>query len=100
MLINHAKKHGDVDLREALTLVRSEKYEIAIFVGYILQSSDTDDVDYVLELLSADIRQGYSWATECWRMLQAWRTRTLMQIVIDKRNAAPMTARKNNEEKP
>ena len=98
MLINHAEKHGDVDLREALTLVRSEKHEISIFVGYILQSSDNDAVDYVIELLTADIKQGYFGAPECWRMLQSWRARMLMQIVIDKRKVAQRSTNLKHED--
>ena len=80
------KKEDFIDLREALIFLRNDWREIAAFVEKILQPNDIDYVDCVIELLIADIRVGFGSAPECLRMLQAWRAKMLMQIIIDRGN--------------
>ena len=61
---------------------------MSIFVEKILRPEDIDDVVYVIDMLSTDVKDSDIWSLQCLRMLQSWRARTLMQIVIDRRNAA------------
>lgn len=84
IIIHIAEKEDGIELRQALARIRKQRYEVSVFVEKILQNSDIDDVDYVIELLSADIKECYMWALECMHMLQSWRAKTLMQIVIEK----------------
>ena len=88
VIINHAEHEGGIELHQALERVRKQSYEVSIFADKILQSGDLDDVVYVIDKLVAETEHKNIWSRECLRMLQAWRARTLMQVVIDKRNVA------------
>jgi hypothetical protein len=87
VLISHVKKYGDVDLREALELVRAQEYEVTVFIEQILQKSDLDDVECVIEKLVSDTDYQFFQAGTCLKMLQSWRARTLMRIAIEKQKA-------------
>ena len=86
-LITAYAEDDGIELRHALTCLRKYRYEVSVFVESILQPSDLDDVIYVIEMLSDDAKKVHFRAHESLRMLQAWRAKTMMQIVIDKRNA-------------
>ena len=83
----YAEDDDGIELRYALSCVRKYTYEVSVFVEQILQPSHIDDVVYVIELLSADSAKRHFQAHESLRMLQAWRAKTLMQLVIEKRKA-------------
>lgn len=93
VIINRAKNERGIDLRQALERVRRQTLEVSIFVEKILRPEDLDDVVYVIEMLIAELKDTDIWSWLCLRMLQSWRAKTLMQIVIDKRSA--MQAQKN-----
>ena len=76
-----------LELRDALVLVRNQSSEVSLFVEKILQPDDLEDVEYVIEILAEEDAKNRIWDRKCLRMLQAWRASTLMQIVIEKRNA-------------
>ena len=82
-----AQNEGGLELRDALELVRNQPSEMSAFVEKILQPADLADVEFVIEILVEEDAVNRIWDRKCLRMLQAWRARTLMQIVIDKRNA-------------
>jgi hypothetical protein len=52
-----------------------------------LQKSDLDDVECVIEKLISDTDYQFFQADTCLKMLQSWRARTLMRIVIEKQKA-------------
>lgn len=100
LIIYYAKEDDGIELRYALSCVRKYAYEVSVFVENILMPSDLDDVEYVIEKLCDDAKKSHFEAHESLRMLQVWRAKTLMQIIIDKRSAAQMAARKNQKEQP
>ena len=84
--ISHwARQHSGIELRTALRQVRRETKKMSIFIDKILHASDLDDVVYVIDVLASEIGKGDLPGTACLSLLQAWRARTLMQSVIDKR---------------
>ena len=85
VILNRAIHERGIELRQALERVREQPYEVSIFVEKILQPDDLGDVVYVIDKLSAEITDAHVFAQKALRMLQAWRARALMQIVIDKR---------------
>ena len=87
VIINRAHHERGIDLRQALERVRRQTCEVSIFVEKILRPKDLAEVIYVIEMLTAQVKESDIWSLRCLRMLQAWRAKTLMQIVIDKRNA-------------
>lgn len=91
VLIDHAKKHGDIELREALELVRSQAYEVTVFIDQILELSDVDDVSYVIEKLISDPDYRFFNRGNCLKILLSWRSGALMRIVIEKQKAMNRT---------
>ena len=86
-IIGIAKRDAGIEVRQALEILRFNRIDLAIFIEKILQPGDIDDVDYVIDLLERQMTE-VSWLDKlCLILLQAWRARSLMQIVIDKRNA-------------
>lgn len=88
VILNHAKHERGIDLCEALQRIRMQAFDVAVFVEKILQQEDLDDVVHVIEMLQAENPPGNPYLPASLGLLQAWRARTLMQIVIYKRNAA------------
>ena len=76
-----------LELRDALVLVKNQSSEVSLFVEKILQPADLADVECVIEMLLEEDAKNRIWDRKCLQMLQAWRAKTLMQIVIEKRNA-------------
>ena len=98
LIMYYAEEDEGIELRYALSCVRKYTHEVSVFVESILQPSDLDDVIYVIERLSDDAKKIHFQAHESLRMLQSWRAKTLMQIVIDKRNAAQQVKNIKNED--
>ena len=98
VILNRAKHERGVELRQALERVRMQPSEISVFVEKILQPEDLDDVIYEIEKLSAELTEKNLFAPRALRMLQAWRAKMLMQIVIDKRNAAQQVTKTSKED--
>ena len=98
VIINRAKNERGIDLRQALERVRRQTLEVSIFVEKILRPEDLDDVVYVIDKLAAEVKQTDVWSLQCLRMLQSWRARMLMQIVIERRRSAQMSSRTNIED--
>jgi hypothetical protein len=91
--INHHLKEGDsIDLREALEFFRNDFHEVSVFVEKILRSSDIADVEYVIEILVEEDAVNRIWDRNCLRLLQAWRAKTIMQIVIDRGSSVAICA--------
>ena len=82
-----AQNEDGLELRDALELVRNQPGEVSAFVEKVLQPSDLADVEYVIEMLVEEDAVNRIWDRKCLRLLQSWRARTLMQIVIEKRNS-------------
>ena len=87
VIIDRAKHEGSVDLLQALQRIRMQAFDVSVFIEKILQPVDLDDVVHVIEMLQAENPDGNLFPPASLSLLQAWRARTLMQIVIDKRNA-------------
>ena len=85
VIINRPKHERGIDLRQALERVRMQTFEVSIFVEKILRPEDLEDVVYVIDMLSAEVKESDLRSRQCLRMLHAWRAKTLMQIVIEKR---------------
>jgi hypothetical protein len=86
VIINRAKHERGIDLRQALQRIRYQAFDVSIFLEKIVQTDDLDDVVHVIEMLESENIDGNLFIPESLRLLQAWRARTLMQIVIKKRN--------------
>ena len=87
VIINRARHERGIDLRQALQRIRNQAFDVSIFVEKILQPDDLDDVVHVIEIIEAENPDGNIFLPRSFGLLQAWRARVLMQIVIDKRNA-------------
>ena len=79
------RKHDGMALREVLKSVRNSPVDVSIFVKTVLQPSDIDDVAHVIEALNEDTKSLDGGSLDSLLMLQSWRAKALMQIVIDKR---------------
>ena len=87
VILNRAKHERGIELRQALQRIRMQAFDVSIFVERILRPEDLDDVVHIIEMLQAEnLGVNLSPPTSL-GLLQAWRARALMQIVIDKRNA-------------
>lgn len=84
-ICHYARRNHGVPLREALYTIRKRRREVSVFVDKIIRTSDLDDVVHVINALRAEITDSDIEASECLQMLQIWRARTLMKIVINKR---------------
>jgi hypothetical protein len=86
VVLKLAESDGGIELRQALEIVRRRRREVAVFIERILQPSDLDEAVFVIDLLTKDLSEFDSWDDMCLTLLQAWRARVLMQIIIEKRN--------------
>ena len=87
VIINRAHHERGIDLRQALQRIRNQAFDVSIFVEKILLLDDLDDVVHVIEMLGAENPDGNLFLPRSLGLLQAWRARALMQIVIDKTTA-------------
>ena len=87
VIINRAKHERGIDLSQAPQRIRNQAFDVSIFVEKILQPDDLDDVVHVIEIIEAENPDGNIFLPRSFGLLQAWRARALMQIVIDKRSA-------------
>ena len=99
LIMYYAGEDIGIELRYALICVRKYSYEVSVFVESILQPSDLDDVNYVIEKLREETKTVNFQAHESLRMLQAWRARVLIQIVIDTKNAINPVNESRSKEK-
>ena len=86
-LVHWARANTGMKLRTALRQVRRQPENMSLFIDKILRAPDLDDVVDVIDLLASEIGKGDVPGVACLGMLQAWHARTLMGIVIAKRNA-------------
>ena len=86
-VINRARRQDGIELQQALAQLRRQKQEVEVFVEKVLVPSDLANIEPVIDMLAKEIDGSDWWNPECLRLLQAWRAKVLMQIVIDKRNA-------------
>ena len=86
-LVHWARADTSMKLRTALRQVRRQPENMSLFIDKILRASDLDDVVDVIDLLASEIAETDLPGITCLGMLRAWRARTLMGIVIAKRNA-------------
>jgi hypothetical protein len=87
VIINRARHERGIDIRQALQRIRYQAFDVSIFLEKIVKTDDLDDVVHVIEMLEAENINGNLFFPGSLRLLQSWRAKTLMQIVIEKQKA-------------
>lgn len=91
VIINRAKHERGIDLRQALQRIRYQAFDVSIFLEKIVKTGDLDDVVHVIEMLESENIDGNLFPPRSLCLLQTWRARTMMQIVIEKQKVMNRT---------